>query len=67
MAYTVIENFTDLKAGGRVYRKGEAFPGKGLTVTEERLKELSTTENKRKTILIEEVKTKTKKKATKDK
>lgn len=67
MAYTVIVDFTDDKAGGRVYRKGDAFPEKGLTVAEERLKELSTTENKRKTILIEEVKTKQKKKATKDK
>lgn len=70
MAYQVIEDFTDLKAGGRVYRKGDAFPEEGLTVAEERLKELSTTENKRKTILIEEVKTEPKKaakKANKDK
>ena len=70
MAYEVIEDFTDLKAGGRVYRKGDAFPEEGLTVAEERLKELSTKENKRKTILIEEVKVEPKKatkKANKDK
>lgn len=70
MAYEVIEDFTDLKAGGHVYRKGEVFPAKGLNVSEERLKELSTAENKRKTILIEEVKDEPKKaakKANKDK
>lgn len=62
MTYKVIKDFTDLKAGGRIYRKGDAF-----SASEERLEELSGTTNKRKEPVIEEVKTKTKKKANKDK
>lgn len=55
MAYKVIKDFTDEKAGGRVYRKDNVFPAEGLQVSEERLKELSTKENKRNEVLIEEV------------
>lgn len=62
MAYKVIKDFTDDKAGGRIYRKGDTF-----SASEERLEELSGTNNKRKEPVIEEVKTKQKKKVTKDK
>lgn len=56
MAYKVIKDFTDEQSGGRVYRKDNVFPAEGLQVTDERLKELSTKENKRNEVLIEEVK-----------
>ena len=62
MAYKVIKDFTDDKAGGRIYRKGDVF-----SASEERLEELSGTNNKRKEPVIEDGKTKKKKKANKDK
>lgn len=55
MPYKVIKDFTDEQAGGRVYRKDNVFPVEGVQVSEERLKELSTKENKRNEVLIEEV------------
>lgn len=53
--YKVIKFFTDLKDHDHVYRVGDIFPRKGLTVSEERLKELSTDQNKRGIPLIEAV------------
>lgn len=53
--YRVVEHFTDLKDGGHPYNVGDAYPREGLKVTEERLKELSSTNNKRRIILIKEV------------
>lgn len=53
--YKVIKFFTDLKDHDHVYRVGDIFPRKGLTVSEERLKELSTDQNKRGIPLIEVV------------
>lgn len=55
MAYEVVEDFTDLKDRKRVYRKGDAFPVKGVKVSDERLKELLGAENKRKQPVIKEV------------
>ena len=53
--YKVIKFFTDLKDHDHVYRVGDIFPRKGLTVSEERFKELSTDQNKRGIPLIEAV------------
>lgn len=44
--YRVIEPFFDLMDGNRHYLPGETFPRDGLSVTVERIKELSTTTNK---------------------
>lgn len=48
--------FTDLQDGSHKYLPGDIFPREGLEVSEERLKELSTTANRRGIVLIEEVK-----------
>ena len=53
--YKVIKFFTDLKDHDHAYRVGDIFPRKGLTVSEERLKELSTDQNKRGIPLIKAV------------
>ena len=53
--YKVIKFFTDLKDHDHAYRVGDIFPRKGLTVSEERFKELSTDQNKRGIPLIEVV------------
>ena len=45
--YKVIKEFTDLQDKGHSYVPGNPFPRKGLTVTDERLAELSTNANKR--------------------
>jgi len=55
MAYRVVEMFTDLQDNNYRYEVGSTFPRKGKRVTKKRLQELSTVNNKRKTILIEEV------------
>lgn len=48
--------FTDLQDGSYKYLPGDIFPREGLEVSEDRLKELSTTANRRGIVLIEEVK-----------
>lgn len=53
--YRVVNYFTDLQDGGHPYEIGDAFPRKGLKVSEERIKELSTNANAQKRPLIEEV------------
>lgn len=55
MKYRVIKYFTDLQDGEYAYNVGDAFPRKGKTVTADRIKELSGTQNKRGIALIEEV------------
>ena len=55
MAYKVIEYFEDLQDNGRPYNVGDAFPVDGNTVTDERLAELASTQNRRRIPLIEEV------------
>ena len=52
--HIVIKDFTDLQDNKHVYRVGDKFPRKGR-VKKERLEELSSTNNKRGVILIEEV------------
>lgn len=55
MAYKVIEYFEDLQDNGRPYNVGDVFPVDGNTVTNERLAELASTQNRRRIPLIEEV------------
>lgn len=57
MAYRVIRFFYDLTDSAHEYRVGDSFPRKGMTVSNARIKELSTGKNKLKVPLIEEVKT----------
>lgn len=47
MKYKVIKYFKDAKDNNRAYRPGESYPREGLEVSEERLEELSTTNNRR--------------------
>ena len=53
--YKVIEYFTDLHDKDHEYRVGDLFPRDGITVSEERIRELAGNDNKRKVPLIEEV------------
>lgn len=56
MRWRVISFFIDLQDGEHPYNVGDAFPREGRTVSEERIKELSTSQNRRKMPLIEAVK-----------
>ena len=51
--YKVIEYFTDLHDQDHPYNVGDTFPRKGITVTDERLKELAGSSNRRGIPLIE--------------
>ena len=51
--YKVLAYFTDLQDNNHPYTEGKPFPRDGLTVSEARLKELSSTNNKRGIKLIE--------------
>lgn len=51
--YKVLAYFTDLQDNGHPYNEGDIFPRFGLTVSEKRLKELSTTNNRRGIQLIQ--------------
>lgn len=53
--YKVIEYFTDLQDNNYEYNVGDTFPRKGLNVSNERLTELSTKENRQNKPLIERV------------
>ena len=55
MAYKVLKHFTDLQDNNFPYHVGDTFPRKGLTVTPERIAELSSKANRRGIPLIEEV------------
>lgn len=61
MAYKVIKLFTDLHDNDYLYNVGDTFPRKGISVTEERIAELSGSDNKQHTPLIEKVEPKRKK------
>ena len=68
MPYKVIKFFTDLQDNDHPYNEGDIFPRSGVTVTAERLEELSGKENKQGVPLIqmlEEKKTRAKKTAAK--
>lgn len=47
--------FTDLQDNNYAYNVGDTFPRDGMSVTPDRIKELSGTQNKRGIALIEEV------------
>lgn len=51
--YKVLSYFTDLQDKHHPYNEGDIFPRDGLKVSEARLKELSSTNNKRGIKLIE--------------
>ena len=51
--YKALKYFTDLQDSNHPYDEGDIFPRDGLKVSEERLKELSSTNNKRKEVLIQ--------------
>ena len=55
MAYKVIEYFEDLQDNGRPYNVGDAFPAYGNAVSDERIAELASTQNRRRIPLIEKV------------
>lgn len=50
--YKVIEKFSDFQDGGYIYEIGEVYPRKGVTATNERIKELSSSANQLKRPLI---------------
>lgn len=51
--YKVLAYFTDLQDNNHKYNEGDTFPRCGLSVSEQRLQELSTTNNRRNIKLIE--------------
>lgn len=55
MGYKVIKLFTDLKDGSHKYDVGDIYPREGLEVTDERVAELSGSNNLRGIPLIKEV------------
>ena len=55
MGYKVIHYFEDLQDFNHAYKVGDTFPRLGVTVTEGRLKELSSKNNRRGKPLIEKV------------
>lgn len=57
MNYTVVRHFTDLLDGNYKYVEGDVYPRKGYTPSEQRIMELSGTNNKQKTVLIKAVAT----------
>ena len=56
--YKVIHYFNDLQDDGYAYNVGDEFPHTGMTVTKERIAELTGRENKQGVPLIAEVKPK---------
>jgi hypothetical protein len=53
--YKVIKYFTDIQDNNFAYEEGDIYPREGMTVLPSRLKELSTTNNRRKEVLIQEI------------
>ncbi|WP_404476862.1 Rho termination factor N-terminal domain-containing protein [Staphylococcus pseudoxylosus] len=53
--YEVIKYFTDLQDNDYEYNVGDIFPRKRLRVTDERLRELSTDENRQRVPLIKPI------------
>ena len=54
--YKVVKHFLDLQDDSHEYNVGDTFPRDGKEVSLARISELSTEQNRRKTVLIEEVK-----------
>ncbi|MCD8851642.1 Rho termination factor N-terminal domain-containing protein [Staphylococcus xylosus] len=55
MTYEVIKYFIDLQDNDYEYNVGDIFPRKRLRVTDERLRELSTDENRQRVPLIKPI------------
>ena len=55
MTYTVLVRFKDLQDNRHVYNVGDKFPRVGLSVSDARIEELSTTKNRRGVRLIKSV------------
>ena len=53
MSYKVIHYFTDLQDNNHPYQVGDKFPRQGAVVSEDRLKALSSKNNKLGKVLIE--------------
>ena len=53
--YRVIKRFVDLQDGSHLYEVGEPFPRSGKEVSEARLTELATANNRQKMPLIEKI------------
>lgn len=53
--YKVLAKFTDLQDNNHAYRAGDIFPREGLKVSADRIKELSTSANRRGIPLIEKI------------
>lgn len=54
--YEAIQDFTDLKDGGKVYFVGDRYPNPAnKKIPEERLEELLSKDNKRKAAVIKEI------------
>lgn len=56
--YKVVKFFTDLQDNDYPYEVGSTYPREGLSVSEERIRELSSKSNRQGTALIEEVREK---------
>lgn len=59
--WKVVKYFTDLQDDGYAYNVGDTYPRKGLNPSEERVAELSGSNNKQGVPLIKEVKQQRKK------
>ena len=59
--YKVIAYFEDLQDCMHAYNVGDEYPRKGFEVTDKRIEELATTQNRRKIPLIKKVEEKPKK------
>lgn len=55
MKYEVVAYFTDLQDDRHAYNVGDEFPRQGMSISEERIAELSTTNNKRGRVFIKAV------------
>jgi hypothetical protein len=62
--YKVIKHFLDLQDSNYPYQVGDIYPHTGLTVSDERIAELSGSENRQGTPLIKLVERKRRKKET---
>lgn len=58
MEYEVIHFFTDLQDSGHPYNPGDKFPRDGVTVNENRMRELSGSGNRQRKPLIKKIDTK---------
>lgn len=55
MVYRVLTDFTDMLDNGFVYRTGDIYPRSGLSVSEQRVRELASAYNRRGKPMIEAV------------